>query len=117
MVNKRKESERLNRLYNIMTSVPLPISGGTRTATSSSFVEYALDMGILQNALSAYYLNCMIELNWSKKGLDYILEEFSDYTSPDDALGIIETWIESRKNENWVAQSRVSDTPILKTPV
>ena len=93
------DRERLTRLEYAIETIPLPHDGsGTKTASMIGFARYQNDMRealpLVKKILNDMLFESIdtpendIEIGW-------------DYNNPDKTLDKLETWIESRKRENW----------------
>jgi hypothetical protein len=91
----KKERSRIDRLYDVIEKVPLPISG-TRSTTIASISGYTEDMREFMPAVKAVLMGIMAIDSRNEE-----LVEDEDYKNPDELLTAIEKWIAVRNAEDW----------------
>jgi len=89
----------LSRLRTALTAIPFPQDGsGAKTASLEGMVSYQKDMR------EAVPMICAVFMGMALQGLDDF-EEGWDYKAPQQALAILEEWIEKRESESWELMS------------
>lgn len=104
---RKKDRERLGRLYGALNAVPYPQSGsGGQTASIKGYVEYSEDM----RELIPWLLRAVMGISLDG---DPELAKGTDYDDPDQVLGAIEAWVARRNADQWqrdgLLTARVTD--------